>query len=115
MRTYSPIRSTGRTRGPSFPDAATTFTQAERDALAQQGIFRKDGEIILNETGPVENYRQPYVDQWLVALEKQFSNWGKLEAIYTRRANKDMVALVDREPGHQLHPVRQGPGLRRFR
>ena len=36
------------------------------------------------------------MDQWLVALEKQFSNWGKVEVIYTRRSNKDMVALVDR-------------------
>ncbi len=82
--------------GPGFSDPATTFTKAERDALAQQGTFRKQGEIILNETGPVENYRQPYVDQWLVALEKQLSTWGKVEAIYTRRSNKDMVALVDR-------------------
>ncbi|MCJ7629935.1 MAG: hypothetical protein MUO50_16280, partial [Longimicrobiales bacterium] len=82
--------------GQRFSDPTTTFTKAERDALAQQGIFRKGGEIILNETGPTEDYRQPYVDQWLVALEKQFSNWGKVEAIYTRRSNKDMVALVDR-------------------
>jgi len=82
--------------GQRFSDPTTTFTKAERDALAQQGVFRKEGEIILNEMGPVEDYRQPYVDQWLVALEKQFSNWGKVEAIYTRRANKDMVALVDR-------------------
>jgi len=81
--------------GQRFSDPTTTFTKEERDALAQQGIFRKEGEIILNETGPVLDYRQPYVDQWLVALEKQFSNWGKVEAIYTRRSNKDMVALVD--------------------
>lgn len=82
--------------GPRFTDPTTSFTQAERDAMAQQGVFKKEGEIILNETGPVLDYRQPYVDQWLVALEKQFSNWGKVEAIYTRRSNKDMVALVDR-------------------
>ncbi len=81
--------------GPAFSDPAKTFTEAERDALAQQGLFRKEGEIILNETGPVQDYKQPYVDQWLVGLEKQFSNWGKAEVLYTRRANKDMVALVD--------------------
>ena len=82
--------------GPRFSDPGTSFTKTERDALAQQGVFLKQGEIILNETGPVLNYKQPYVDQWLVALEKQFSNWGKVEAIYTRRSNKDMVSLVDR-------------------
>jgi hypothetical protein len=82
--------------GSPFSDPGTSFTKEQRDLMAQQGLFRKDGEVILNETGPVENYKQPYVDQWLVALEKQFSNWGKIEAIYTRRANKDMVALVDR-------------------
>jgi len=81
--------------GPTLTDPGTVFTEAQRDALAQQGLFQKEGEIILNETGPVMNYRQPYIDQWLVGLEKQFSNWGKLEALYTRRSNKNMVALVD--------------------
>jgi hypothetical protein len=81
--------------GPDFSDPTKTFTPAERDSLAQQGLFFKEGEVILNETGPVLDYQQPYVDQWLVALEKQFSNWGKVEAIYTRRSNNDMVALVD--------------------
>ncbi len=81
--------------GPPFSDPTTSFTEAERNAMAQEGLFRKQGEIILNEMGPVLDYKQPYVDQWLVALEKQFSNWGKVEAIYTRRSNKNMVALVD--------------------
>jgi hypothetical protein len=63
--------------------------------LARGDAFRKVGEEILNETGPVEGYRQPYVDQWLVALEKQVGSWMKVEALYTRRSNRDMVALVD--------------------
>ncbi|MFC1660202.1 carboxypeptidase regulatory-like domain-containing protein [Gemmatimonadota bacterium] len=82
-------------QGERFTDPTTTFTQAERNSLAQQGLFIKQGEIILNETGPVMNYRQPYVDQWLVGLEKQVGNWLKFEALYTRRSNRDMVALVD--------------------
>jgi hypothetical protein len=52
--------------------------------------------VTLNETGQVLNYRQPHIDQWLVALEKQFSGFVKMEALYTRRSNKNMVALVDR-------------------
>jgi hypothetical protein len=82
--------------GTRFSDPTTTFTEEERDAMAAEGLFRKDGEVVLNETGPVVDYRQPYVDQWLVGLEKQLGNWGKAEAVYTRRANRDMVALVDR-------------------
>jgi hypothetical protein len=82
-------------QGPPFTDPTTTFTSAERDALAQQGLFIKQGEVILNETGPAVDYRQPYVDQWLVGLEKQVGNWLKFEALYTQRSNKDMVALVD--------------------
>ncbi|MGW8266707.1 MAG: TonB-dependent receptor [Longimicrobiales bacterium] len=83
-------------QGEPFSDPATTFTEAERDALGQQGLFMKFGEEILNETGPVDNYRQPYIDQWLVGIEKQVGNWLKMEALYTRRSNKNMVALVDR-------------------
>ncbi len=82
------------TRG-DLADPTTTFTQAERDALVGSNVFRKTGEEILNETGPLQDYRQPYIDQWLVALEKQVGDWLKFEALYTRRANKDMVALVD--------------------
>ena len=83
-------------QGAPFSDPATTFTEAERDAMGHQGLFVKFGEEVLNETGPVDNYKQPYVDQWLVGLEKQVGNWLKMEALYTRRSNKDMVALVDR-------------------
>ena len=82
------------TRG-DLTDPTTTFTRAERDALAGSGAFRYDAQEILNETGPVQDYRQPYIDQWLVGLEKQVGDWLKFEALYTRRANKDMVALVD--------------------
>jgi len=82
-------------QGPTFSDPATTFTEAERNAGARDYLFFKQGEVVLNETGAVQDYKQPYVDQWLVGLEKQISNWGKVEALYTRRSNRDMVALVD--------------------
>lgn len=81
--------------GGDLTDPTTSFTQAERDRLADEGLFRKNGEIVLNETGPVQDYKQPYVDQWLVGLEKTVGNWLKFGALYTRRTNRDMVALVD--------------------
>jgi len=73
-----------------------SISDAERDALAAQGALTRESVISLNETGPVEGYRQPYVDQWLLGLERQFGHSVKLEALYTRRANHDMIALVDR-------------------
>lgn len=82
--------------GPRFADPATRFTAADRDALAAQGLFRRESVVALNETGPVEGYRQPHVDQWLVGFEKQFRFGAKFEMLYTRRTNGDMIALVDR-------------------
>lgn len=82
--------------GDRFSDPATSFTEAERDALAEQGIFRRESVVAYNETGRVENYKQPYIEQWLVAVEKQFGYGVKMEALYTRRSNRNMVALVDR-------------------
>lgn len=76
-------------------DPTRTFTREERDALAAVNGFQKTGEIVLNETGPMRDYRQPYVDQWLVAIEKQVADWMKVEALYTRRSNRNMIALVD--------------------
>ncbi|MGH7475923.1 MAG: TonB-dependent receptor [Longimicrobiales bacterium] len=82
-------------RGPKFEDPTMRFTEQERDQLAEQGIFQHQSTIVLNETGPVQNYQQPYVDQWIVGLEKTFGRSVKLEAVYVNRRNRNMVALVD--------------------
>jgi len=76
-------------------DPSRSFSVAERDSLAALGLFRKLGETVLNETGRVEDYRQPYVEQWLVGLEKKIGGSAKFEILYSRRSNRDMVALVD--------------------
>ena len=83
-------------RGPPVADPSRTFTQAERDALAAQGLFTRETTVSLNETGPVVDYHQPYIDQWLVGIQKQFGSSVQFEALYTRRTNHDMIALVDR-------------------
>jgi hypothetical protein len=69
---------------------------ARRDSLAAAGRFILNEEIRLSQSGPVENYRQPYVDQLVVGVEKQLGRWVKAEAVYVHRANGNMVALVDR-------------------
>lgn len=83
-------------RGDLFEDPATTFTREERDRLAAQGLFTLEEEIVLNETGPIMDYSQPYVDQWVLGLEKTVYGRVKFGAVYVNRRNRDMVALVDR-------------------
>jgi hypothetical protein len=75
---------------------AQTWTQAERDALAVSGKLQLREEVRLNETGPVVDYRQPYVDQLVVGVEKQLGRWWKAELVYVNRRNGNMMALVDR-------------------
>jgi hypothetical protein len=80
--------------GPLTPH--TTFTAQERQRLIDEGRLQLQRTIILNESGPVVNYRQPYVDQWLVGAEKSFGSIVKIEGLYLNRRNRQMVALVDR-------------------
>ena len=79
---------------PERPDRVLTVQ--ERDALAAAGRLTLQEEVRLNQTGPVVNYRQPYIDQLVVGLEKQLGRWWKAEMVYVDRRNRNMVALVDR-------------------
>jgi hypothetical protein len=80
---------------PPIIDSRRTFTTAERDASGS-GFGTFYDELILNESGRVENYRQPYVDQAMVGLEKTIGSSWKLEVTYTNRRNGNIVGLVDR-------------------
>lgn len=82
--------------GPAPDDPAATWTRAERDALAGQGLFRLDEAVRLDQTGRVEHYRQPYVDQTVLALERTFGGRWKAGVAYVHRRNRSHVALVDR-------------------
>ena len=80
---------------PPLVDSRTSFTTTQRDA-AGSGFSTFFDEKILNETGRVENYRQPYVDQSVLGLEKRFGTSWKGEIVYMRRRNGDIVGLKDR-------------------
>lgn len=82
-------------RGPVFGDPRTRFTEVERDALAERGTFARVETIRRNETGTPLGYRQPHVDQLVLGLEKTIGSRWKAEALYLRRRNRDLVALVD--------------------
>ncbi|MFN0177493.1 MAG: carboxypeptidase regulatory-like domain-containing protein [Gemmatimonadales bacterium] len=82
-------------RGLPFTDPATVFTLDDRDRLERQGLFRRAESIRLNETGAVENYHQPYIDQAVLGFEKSFGPRWRAEALYVNRRNGDMVGLID--------------------
>jgi len=79
--------------GPGFSDPTTTFTPAQRDASS---AWKKVQTLRLNEVGRVENFKEPYVEQATLGLEKSFGGRLKAEALYVRRRNKNMAGLVDR-------------------
>ena len=80
---------------PALGDARQTYTTAERDA-PNSGFGAFYDELILNESGRVEHYRQPYVDQAVIGLEKSIGSAWKIEISYANRRNGDIVGLVDR-------------------
>ena len=82
--------------GPAPTDPTTTFTLAERDSLAAAGLFRFEEQIRLDQAGRVEHYRQPYVDQTMLSLERSFGSHWKAGLVYVHRRNHNQVALVDR-------------------
>lgn len=93
-------------QGPSISDPRTVFTEAERDALLNPvSGFGTMVESILNESGRVDNYRQPFVDQALLGLEKTFGPRWKAELTYTGRVNRDIAGLVDRNLAENFSPV----------
>ncbi|MGH9421663.1 MAG: hypothetical protein ACRD3J_16925, partial [Thermoanaerobaculia bacterium] len=85
-------------QGPPLTSPITTFTPAQRDADIGTftGFSPNFLESILNEAGKVENYRQPYVDQTLLSIEKRFGPRWKAEISYVYRINRDIVGLVDK-------------------
>jgi hypothetical protein len=80
--------------GEGLPDVNRAYTVAERNAA--EGV---DWEFFGSGTGfqtaPVTDYNQPYVEQFIVGLEKKLSETTKLELVYVNRRNRDVLALVD--------------------
>jgi len=89
---------------PPITDARTVFTTAQRDA-AGSGFSTYYDEEILDESGRVENYRQPYVDQAVLGLEKSIGSRWKVEVLYTHRRNKDIVGIIDRNIATNYSPI----------
>ena len=78
--------------GEGVPDLNRTYTEAEREEL----FSFYDDQATSQENGPVADYRQPHVDQFVVGLEKQLNDSWKVGLTYIYRENKDILALQDR-------------------
>jgi hypothetical protein len=89
---------------PAFTDSRATFTTRERDDTTS-GFSRYFGEEVLDETGRVEGYKQPYVEQTVLGLEKSLGPRWKAEVLYTQRQNRDIVGLVDRNRSTNYSPI----------
>jgi hypothetical protein len=61
---------------------------------------------MLDASGRVDGYKQPYVDQSVLAIEKSFGPAWKAEVLYTYRKNGDIVGLADRNLATNYTPLR---------
>ncbi|HEX2722469.1 MAG TPA: hypothetical protein VHM24_06090, partial [Gemmatimonadaceae bacterium] len=95
-------------QGPTLSFPRQVFTPAQRDQnLDRFGGFTPEPAVsILNEAGRVVDYRQPYVDQSILSVEKRFGPRYKLEIVYTNRINRDIVGLLDRNLETNYSPFR---------
>lgn len=82
--------------GPKFANSDTTFTAGQIAQLAAQGKLKLLEHADLDATGRVTNFKQPYVDQIVVGLEKTIRSRFKIEGVFIRRDNFDQPGLVDR-------------------
>jgi hypothetical protein len=89
---------------PPLTSSRTTFTTTQRDAPGSAfGTYYS--ESILDASGRVDGYKQPYVDQGVLALEKSFGAAWKAELTYTNRRNGDIVGLLDRNLASNYLPI----------
>lgn len=84
------------------PDAQRAYGAAELAALTTC----RPGASIFQEARGFENYRQPYMDQWTIGLEKSITSRLKAEVLFVARENKSILALVDRNLEKNWRPLR---------
>lgn len=86
-----------------LPDIGRPYTDEEREEL----FDFYDEDPLGEEVGPVKNYRQPFVDQWVAGVEWAINQDWKAGLDYIRRDNRKMASLVDRRLDWNYTPYRQ--------
>ena len=82
--------------GPAFADPSRVITLAQRDSMAAAGSFRPLEFNQLDQSGPVKDYHQPFVDQFVIGVHADPTSKLHLEAAYVARDYRNIIALVDR-------------------
>ncbi|HJQ19700.1 MAG TPA: TonB-dependent receptor [Gemmatimonadaceae bacterium] len=89
---------------PPLSTTTQTFSPPQRDAPGS-GFSPYYDVLTLSESGRVQAYHQPYVDQTLLSAEKTFGPAWKAELVYTHRRNANIVGLVDRNLDLNYSPI----------
>ncbi len=63
------------------------------------------GTNLFNEASAIEDYRQPYMDQVTLGLEKSLGRKLKAEVVYINRRNRSVLSLVDRNLAGNWSPI----------
>ena len=90
---------------PPLTNSRRTYTPAQRDSLGS-GFEQFPNVTILDASGRVDGFREPYVDQSVLAIEKSFGAAWKAEIVYTNRRNGDIAGLKDRNLAKNYTAIR---------
>lgn len=88
--------------GTNRPDPTRRYNNSEFAQL----FSCQQGTTLFNEANRFENYKQPYMDQITVGIERSLGSRMKGEMIYVRRVNKNVLALVDKNLERNWRPLR---------
>lgn len=84
-----------------LPDVGREYSRAEFNALFE--CF--PGVNLQSEVREIRNYRQPYVDQITLGVEKSLGRHLTAEALYLNRRNRAVLSVVDLNSARNWSPV----------
>ncbi len=84
-----------------LPELGRQYSAAEFDALFS--CF--PGANLFNEASAIEDYRQPYMDQITIGVEKAINRNLKAEVVYINRRNRAVLSLVDKNLDRNWSPI----------
>ncbi len=84
-----------------LPELGRQYTPAEFNALFT--CFA--GANLFTEAQRFEDYKQPYMDQITLGIEKAIGRHLKAEALYVNRRNKAVLSLVDKNVDRNWSPI----------
>lgn len=90
------------TTGMNRPDPTRRYNSAE---FTQLFTCERSAMPLFMEANRFENYKQPYMDQITIGMERAFGSRMKGELIYVRRDNKSVLALVDKNLRSNWRPL----------